>query len=100
MTNFKNLTLIWDRVLMKPEPIEEKTSGGLYIPDQAKQKPQIATVVACGTGRINEQTGFKAPMQCKVGDKVLYCQEEGYPIELEGEKYLMINDFEIWAVIE
>lgn len=100
MNNFKNLTLIWDRLLIKPDPIEEKTSGGLFIPDQAKQKPQTALVMACGTGRTNEQTGIKNPMQCKVGDRVLYSTEEGYPVELDGEKYLMINDCEIWAVIE
>lgn len=100
MNNFKNFKLIWDRLLIKPDPIEEKTSGGLFIPDQAKKKPQTALVMASGTGRTNEQTGIKNPMQCKVGDKVLYCQEEGYPVELDGEKYLMINDCEIWAVIE
>ena len=99
MTNFDNIKPIWDRLLIKPEPIEEKTAGGLFIPDQAKSKPQLARIIAAGSGRTNPDTGLKLPMSCKVGDLVLFDPENGYPLTINSESVLMINDIEILAVM-
>ncbi len=89
-----------DRVLVKPfEEEEEKTSGGIIIPDTAKEKPQKGEVVAVGDGRILDN-GEKVPMCVKVGDKVLYGKYAGTEVKIEGEKYLVMREDDIYAIIE
>ncbi len=89
-----------DRVLVKPfEEEEEKTSGGIIIPDTAKEKPQKGEVVAVGDGRILD-SGEKVPMCVKVGDKVLYGKYAGTEVKIEGEKYLVMREDDIYAIIE
>lgn len=100
MNSLSQLKMIKARILIKPSPMEEKTKGGIIIPDQAKEKPEIATVILAGPGKLNEKTGEREPMNCKVGDRILYPPDYGVPMEIGGEKYLMMNDFEAWAVIE
>ena len=82
-----------DRVLVAPAPAEEKV-GGIIIPDTAKEKPQRGTVVAAGNGTKDEA------MVVKVGDVVLYGKYAGTEIENDGEKYLMMRQSDILAVVE
>ena len=82
-----------DRVLIEPAPAEEKTTGGIIIPDTAKEKPQRGKVVAVGSGKKDE------PMTVKVGDKVLYGKYAGTEITFEGKDYLIMRESDIVAII-
>ena len=82
-----------DRVIVEPATAEEKTAGGLYIPDTAKEKPQRGTIVAVGDGKKDE------PMTCKVGDVVLYGKYAGTEINLEGKYYLIMRESDIFAIL-
>ncbi len=90
----KNLgTPIKDRVLVEPAPAEEKTAGGIIIPDTAKEKPQKGKVIAVGKGKKDE------PMTVKVGDTVLYGKYSGTEVTLEGKAYLIMREDDIYMVI-
>ena len=82
-----------DRVLIKPAPAEEKTIGGIIIPDTAKEKPLKGEVVAAGQGTKDEA------MVVKVGDTVLYGKYAGQELEFEGEKYLVMRQSDILAIL-
>jgi chaperonin GroES len=82
-----------DRVLVEPAPAEEKTAGGIIIPDTAKEKPQKGTVVAVGPGKKDE------PMTVKPGDLVLYGKYSGTEITIDGTNYLIMRESDIVAVI-
>lgn len=82
-----------DRVLISPAAAEEKTIGGIIIPDTAKEKPLQGTVIAVGEGKADE------PMILKAGDQVLYGKYAGTEIEFEGEKYLIMRQSDVVAVI-
>ena len=82
-----------DRVLVEPSPAEEKTAGGIIIPDTAKEKPQRGKVVAVGNGKPDE------PMTVKVGDLVLYGKYSGTELSFEGHDYLMMKESDILAII-
>jgi len=82
-----------DRVLVEPAAAEEKTAGGIIIPDTAKEKPQKGTVAAVGPGKKDE------PMTVKVGDQVLYGKYAGTEITVDGENYLIMRESDIVAVI-
>ena len=88
-----------DRIVVKPAEAEQKTSSGLFIPDNAKEKPMQGKVVAVGPGRKNDK-GEIVPMEVKVGDVVLYGKYSGTELEFEGEKYLMMRQSDVLAVIE
>ncbi|NPA16073.1 MAG: co-chaperone GroES [Deferribacteres bacterium] len=89
-----------DRVLVKPyEEEERKTKGGIIIPDTAKEKPQKGEVVAVGEGRILEN-GQKLPLCVKVGDKVIFGKYAGTEVEIDDEKYLVMREEDIYAIIE
>ena len=83
-----------DRVLIKPAPAEEKTVGGIIIPDTAKEKPLQGSVIAVGNGTKDEE------MVLKAGDTVLYGKYSGTEVELDGEKYLIMRQSDVLAVIE
>lgn len=83
-----------DRVLVKPAAAEEKTIGGIIIPDSAKEKPLRGTVLAVGNGTKDEA------MVLKEGDEVLYGKYSGTELEFEGEKYLIIKQQDVLAVIK
>jgi len=87
-----------DRVILKPMPQEEKTKGGVILPDTAKEKPQQGEVVAVGSGRILDN-GTKVDMEVKVGDKVLYGKYSGTEIKIEGEEYLIVKESEILGIV-
>ena len=84
-----------DRVIIKPAPAEEKTSGGIIIPDTAKEKPQRGTVIAVGPGKYAELTGNLIPMTVKVGENVYYGKYAGTEINLNGEDYLIMRESDI-----
>ena len=82
-----------DRVLIKPAPAEEKTIGGIIIPDTAKEKPLQGEVIAVGNGTKDEE------MVLKAGDNVLYGKYSGTEVEFDGEKYLIMRQSDVLAVI-
>lgn len=82
-----------DRVLIQPNPAEEKTAAGLIIPDTAKEKPLAGKVVAVGPGTSEEK------MEVKVGDQVLYGKYAGTEVTVEGETYLIMRQSDIFAII-
>ncbi|MEI6748556.1 MAG: co-chaperone GroES [Bacteroidales bacterium] len=82
-----------DRVLVEPAAAEQKTAGGIIIPDTAKEKPQKGTVVAVGNGKKDE------PMTVKVGDKVLYGKYSGSEITVDGTDYLIMRESDILAIV-
>ncbi len=84
-----------DRVLVKPNQAEEKTAGGIIIPDTAKEKPQKGTVVAVGKGKYAEQTGNLIPVQVKEGDVIMYGKYGGTEINIDGEDYLIMRASDI-----
>jgi chaperonin GroES len=88
-----------DRVFVKYSPEEEKTTGGLYIPDTAKEKPQKGTVVAAGLGRVTDD-GKRQPMEVKVGDIILFEKYSGSKIRIDEEEYLIIREEDILGIIE
>jgi len=88
-----NIKPLGDRVLIQAAPAEEKTKGGLYIPDTAKEKPQRGTVIAVGNGKPEE------PLTVKVGDTVLYGKYAGTELSHDGNDYLIMRESDIYAVI-
>jgi len=86
-----------DRVVIEPLDPETKTSGGIIIPDNAKEKPQEGKIVAVGSGKYEE--GKKIEMELKVGDKVLYGKYSGTEITVEGKEYLIIRESDVLAKI-
>ena len=88
-----------DRVIIKPMPQEEKTKGGVILPDTAKEKPQQGEVVAVGKGRITDD-GKKIEMEVKAGDKVLYGKYSGTEIKIEGDEYLIVKESEILGILQ
>lgn len=93
----KKLTPIGDRVVVKPEPEEQKTKSGIVLPDTAKEKPSEGTVVAVGTGRILEN-GQKVPHEVKVGDKVIYSKYGGTEVKIDEEEFVILSERDILAI--
>jgi len=90
---------IGEKVVVKPESEEEKTSGGIILPDTAKQKPQMGSVVAVGSGRLLDD-GSRAAMSVKVGDRVVYSKYGGNEVTVEGNDYLILDIDSIYAIRE
>lgn len=88
-----NIKPLADRVLIQPADVEEKTVGGIIIPDTAKEKPQRGKVVAVGEGKKDE------PLTVKIGDSVLYGKYAGTEITIEGEDYLIMRESDVVAII-
>ncbi len=88
-----------DRVLVRRIEEEEKTKGGIIIPDTAKEKPQQGEVVAVGPGARTED-GKLIPMDVKVGDKILFGKWAGTEVKIEGEEYLILKESDILGVLE
>ncbi len=87
-----------DRVVVKPAPAEEKTKGGIILPDTAKEKPVIGEVVAVGPGKVTDD-GKKIALEVKVGDKVLYGKYSGTEVTIDGEEYLIMREADIFAIV-
>ncbi|MCF7873538.1 MAG: co-chaperone GroES [Candidatus Omnitrophica bacterium] len=87
-----------DRILIKQVEAEEKTSGGIVIPDTAKEKPQQAEVVAVGEGKKKED-GSAIPLSVKEGDRVLYGKYAGTEISIQGQDYLIVKEEDILGIV-
>lgn len=96
--NVSTVKPLSDRVFVKISPSEEKTAGGLYLPDTAKEKPQIGEVVAVGDGKRNDD-GTRSALDVKVGDQVLYSKYAGTDIKLGGEDYVLLSEKDILAKV-
>lgn len=88
---------IGDKVIVKPKAEEEKTSGGIILPDTAKEKPQEGTVIAVGPGKVLDN-GERKPMAVKEGDTVIYSKYGGTEITVDGEEYIILDEDSIYAV--
>ena len=88
-----------DRVVVKPQEAEEKTQGGIVLPDTAKEKPLMGKVVAVGTGKLLDN-GKRAQMSVKKGNTVLYGKYGGSDIEIDGQEYKILHESEILGVVE
>ncbi|MFT5666242.1 MAG: chaperonin GroES [Vicingaceae bacterium] len=88
-----NVKPLADRVLVEPAAAEEKTAGGIIIPDTAKEKPQKGIIVAVGNGKPDE------PMTVKEGDTVLYGKFAGTEINIEGKDYLIMRESDLFAIV-
>jgi chaperonin GroES len=88
-----------DRVVVKPQEKEEKTRGGIYLPDTAsKEKPQEGTVIAVGDGKLDDN-GKRTPVAVRAGDKVLFAKYAGTEIKVEDEDYLILAEKDILAIV-
>ena len=87
-----------DRVLVEALEAAEKTSGGLYIPDNAKEKPQKGRIIAAGPGKASD-TGSIVKMEVKVGDIILYGKYSGTEVTVDGKEYLIMRESDILAII-
>jgi chaperonin GroES len=90
---------LYDRILVKRLEEQEKTAGGLYIPDSAKEKPMEALVVAVGAGKVQED-GSLRKLEVKAGDKVLFSKYSGSDIKIDGAEHLILREDDVLAVIE
>ncbi len=96
--NVSTVKPLGDRVFVKVSPSEEKTSGGILLPDTAKEKPQVGEVAAVGPGKRNDD-GSRSPLEVKVGDQVLYSKYAGTDIKLGGEDYVLLSEKDILAAV-
>lgn len=87
-----------ERIVVRPVQRNEKTASGLYLPENAKEKPQEAEVIAVGSGRLEE--GRRIVPEVKVGDKVIYSKYSGTEIKLDGEEVLILRESDILAIYE
>ena len=94
-----NLKPLDDRIVVKANEAEERTSSGLVIPDTAKEKPQQGSVLAVGPGRRSEQSGELIPLDVKVGDTVVYSKYGGTEITVDGEDLLILSSRDVLAIV-
>lgn len=87
-----------DRVVVEPLEAAEKTAGGLYIPDNAKEKPQKGKIIAAGPGKASDN-GTIIKMEVKVGDTVLYGKYSGTEVQVDGKDYLIMRESDILAIV-
>jgi chaperonin GroES len=92
------LTPLQDRILVQRVEEEEKTKGGIIIPDTAKEKPAEGKVVSVGKGKIDE-SGKPIPMEVKKGDRILFGKYSGTEIKIEGEEYLIMREDDVLGII-
>ena len=93
-----NVKPLSDRIVVKPEPAEEKTASGIILPDTAQEKPQIGTVMAIGPGKASD-SGDLVKMSLKKGDKVLYGKYSGTEITVDGDDVLIMRESDILATL-
>ncbi len=88
-----------DKVVLKPSEGEDKSAGGIFLPDTAKKKPQEGKVIAVGSGRVQED-GTVRPLTVKVGDTVIYSKYGGTEVSFDGEDFVLLDEDQIYAVVE
>ncbi len=96
--NVSTVKPLSDRVFVKVSASEEKTAGGILLPDTAKEKPQVGEVAAVGPGKRNDD-GTRQEMEIKVGDRVLYSKYAGTDIKLGTEEYVLLSEKDVLAII-
>jgi chaperonin GroES len=94
-----NIRPLHDRLIVKRMEEEERTKGGIIIPDNAKEKPQQGEVVAVGSGKVLDD-GKRSPLEIKKGDRVLFGKYSGSEIKIDGNEYLMMKEEDILGIIE
>jgi chaperonin GroES len=94
-----NLKPLDDRIVIKQSDAEEKTSGGIILPDTAREKPQIGTVVAVGPGKILDD-GKRANMSVKKKDEVIYAKYMGSDVEIDGQKYVILRESDVLGIVD
>ena len=94
-----NVRPLGERIIVQRVEAEQKTKGGIVLPDTAKEKPKEGKVVAVGSGKRLD-SGEKAPMTLKEGDKVLFTSYAGTEIKIDGEEYLIMKEDDVLAVLE
>ncbi|NPA25104.1 MAG: co-chaperone GroES [Deltaproteobacteria bacterium] len=94
-----NIRPLQDRIIVKRLEEEEKTKGGIIIPDAAKEKPMQGEVVAAGKGKVNED-GKVNPLDVKVGDRILFGKYAGTEVKIDGEEYLIMREDDVLGVLE
>ena len=94
-----NIRPLHDRIIVKRLQETEKTAGGLYIPDTAKEKPVEGKVIAVGSGKILEDGTIRKP-DVKAGDKVLFAKYSGSEVKIDGEEHLILREDDLLAVVE
>ena len=90
---------IGDKVVVERDETEEKTAGGIYIPDTAKDKPTRGTIIAVGTGKILDDGSIRKP-DVKAGDNVLFAKYSGSEIKIDGEEHLILREDDLLGVVE
>ncbi|HQA60597.1 MAG: co-chaperone GroES [Tepidanaerobacteraceae bacterium] len=93
-----NIKPLGDRIVIKVLEKEEKTKGGIVLPDTAKEKPQKGEVLAVGSGEIVD--GKKVPLEVKVGDKIIFSKYAGTEVKIDDEEYLILRQSDVLAIIE
>ena len=88
-----------DRVVTRKLDAEEKTAGGIVLPDTAKEKPQQGEILAVGPGKLDEKSN-RQPMEVKVGDKILFAKYSGTEVKIDGVEYLILAERDILAIVE
>ncbi len=88
-----------DRIVVKQSEAEEKTSGGIILPDTAKEKPQIGTVIAVGPGKLLDN-GKRSQMSVKVKDEVFYAKYIGNEVEVDGENFVILRESDVLGIVE
>jgi len=99
MASKSNIKPLFDNILVKPVKAEQKSAGGILIPDSAKEKPQVAEVMAVGTGAY-DQNGKLVPMVIKVGQKVMYTKWGGNEVKVGHEEWKLVKQSDILAIVE
>ena len=94
-----NLKPLGDRVVVEHVEQEDKTSGGVFLPDTAKEKPQEGVVRAVGTGRTLDN-GTKLAMDVKPGDRIIYSKYSGSEVKVDGKEYLIISEKDVLAIVD
>jgi chaperonin GroES len=94
-----NLKPLGDRLIVEPSESEEVTASGIVLPETAKERPQQGKVLAAGPGR-RDDSGNRVEMDVKTGDTVLYAKYAGTEVKIEGEKYLILKESDVLAIVE
>lgn len=97
--NISTVQPLGDRVFVKISASEEKTAGGILLPDTAKEKPQLGEVVAVGSGKV-DKNGKRIPLDVKIGDKVLYSKYAGTEVKMGNEEYILLTERDILATVD
>ena len=88
-----------DRVVIRPSEAQAKTAGGIFLPDTAKEKPQIGKILWAGPGKVNDD-GKRVPMSVKPNDEVIYGKYTGNEIEMDGRKYVIVRESDLLGILE